>query len=756
MNKNLKHIVAFLLTFVMVFASVPLSGTDFSVFGQGTVAAAAKEHKHKKVTTVKKATLSKNGQITVKCSSCGKTISKKTVSKIASVKLSKTSLTYSGKALKPSVTVKDSAKKTLKLGKDYTVTYKNNKTPGKATVTVTFKGNYSGTKTLSFTIVPTLSVKKTSSSLSLSWTKVPDAKTYKVSLYNGKKLVKTVSTSKTSAKFTKLQSLKSYKVAFKAVNKKNKNVLSAEYSVKTDSKAVTVQLSDYLETLDPAFSTSTADNNMILTLFEPLLIVDKNGKVKPGQAKSYKVSKDGLTWTFTMRDGLKWSDGSALNAKDFEYSFKRLADVEIGAPYSGIVLEMIDGYYQAIGEPNSEGKATTTPNKNKLNVKASKDGKTLTVKLSYPCSYFDRIVAMAALCPVKKSVVEKYYNAWTFKAKTFVSNGPYIFESRNDNKVVFKKNPNYVGGWDSEKIVAEKLNFLLADADASYTAYSTNSAQLILNVPYEELEDLKKKSDFKKSAISGTYYINMNLSKAPFNNKLVRKALSLAIDREYISNVLMQGTYLPSYNLIGQGVADGNNMFLDTAKKMNGGKTYISSDYKSNLAEAKAALAKAGYPNGKGLPAITYSTNDAGYHFAIAEYLSETYRSLGITLNVKEVDWSDAVSDRREGNYDMSRNGWILDYNDAFGFLSTFHSQSWNNDGKYNSKSFDKAIDDAAGATSYSAHSKALHEAEKILMNDYAVIPVATYCDTWLQKPALKGVWHSAEGYFYLQYAYLA
>ena len=151
---------------------------------------------------------------------------------------------------------------------------------------------------------------------------------------------------------------------------------------------------------------------MLVTLFETLLIIDENLEVQPGQAESYTVSEDGLTWTFTMRDGLKWSDGSELNAKDFEYSFKRLADVNLAAPYGETVIGMVDGYTAAIGNPDKEGNTTTEPDVELLNVKASEDGKTLTIVLSYPCSYFDKLVAFGTMSPVQKATVETNGDSW--------------------------------------------------------------------------------------------------------------------------------------------------------------------------------------------------------------------------------------------------------------------------------------------------------------------------------------------------------
>lgn len=519
---------------------------------------------------------------------------------------------------------------------------------------------------------------------------------------------------------------------------------------KKKADGITVQIGPNPETLDPALNSAVDGGNMLITLFETLLIIDQDNKVQPGQAEKYEVSPDGLTWTFTMRDGLKWSDGTELNAKDFEYTFKRIADTNVAAPYAETVIGMIEGYKDAIDSKNPE----------KLNVKASDDGKTLTIKLAYPCSYFDKIVAFGTMSPVQKATVEKNGDSWATKPETYVCNGPYtITEWTPSEKIVCKKNENYKGGWDSSKIVNDKLTFLLLeDSSASYTAYTGGTAQLIKDVPTEEIPTLKKdkKDEFNVDPILGTYYLSMNLNKAPFNNKNVRKALSLAIDRDYVANTVMQGTYTPAYNYVGTGVDDvDTGKFLENSKAANGGKTYISEDYKANLEEAKKALAEAGYPEGKGFPTITYSTNDTGYHKALAEYLQQVYKDLGITMNIDIVDWSSFTPKRRAGEYEMARNGWVMDYNDASNMIELFVSSNGNNDGKYNNPAFDKAMNDSKVADK-TAHFAALHEAEKIVSEDYGFIPVAYYNDFWLQSTSLKGTWHSPYGYWYLQYAYLA
>ena len=518
----------------------------------------------------------------------------------------------------------------------------------------------------------------------------------------------------------------------------------------------TVQYGPNPETLDPALNSSIDGANTLITVFEPLLLIDENNEVIPGQAESYTVSDDGLVWTFTMRDGLKWSDGSDLTAKDFEYSFKRLAAPDTAAPYAETVVGMIDGYEDAIGNPDADGNTTTEPDFDALNVVASEDGKTLTVTLSYPCAYFDKLAAFAAMSPVQQATVEANGDAWCTAPDTYVCNGPYyISEWVPSERIVLTKNPNYVGGWDSSKIVSDTITLLLLeDSSAVYAAYNSGEAQLVKDVPTDEIPSLTKAEDggdFYVDTILGTYYISLNDQKEPFTDPNVRKALSLAIDRDYVANTIMQGTYTPAYNLVGPGIVDESGMFYDNA---NDGKTYISDDYEANLEAAKQALADAGYPNGEGFPTIEYSTNDAGYHTPVAEYLQQAWGELGITVNINKVEWASFTPLRRAGDYDASRNGWVMDYNDPSNMLELFTTSNGNNDGKYSNPEFDAAIE-ASKVADKSVHFQKLHEAEDILMEDAGAIPVAYYTDFWLQSPSLKGTWHSPYGYWYLQYGYV-
>ena len=511
----------------------------------------------------------------------------------------------------------------------------------------------------------------------------------------------------------------------------------------TNTAGFTVQYGSNPETLDPALNSAIDGANTVITIFEPLLLINENNEVIGGQAESWEASEDGLTWTFTMRDGLKWSDGTDLNAKDFEYSFKRMANPDTAAPYAETCLGMIDGFDAAqAGDPDA------------LNVKASDDGKTLTIVLSYPCSYFDKMAAFASMSPVQQATVEANGDAWCTSAETFVSNGPYmITEWTPSERIVLSKNPNYVGGWDNSKIVSDSITLLLLeDSSASYAAYNSGEAVLIKDVPTDEIPSLTKAEDggdFYVDTILGTYYVSLNLQHDAFKDAKVRKALSLAIDRDYVANTIMQGTYSTADSIVGPGIVDENGYFHD-----NGNAPYISADYEANMAEAKKLLEEAGYPNGEGYPTIEYSTNDSGYHVPLAEYLQQVWGDLGITLTISKMEWSAFTAARRAGEYDVARNGWVMDYNDPSNMLDLFCTGNGNNDGKYSNADFDAAIDASRVADS-AEHFAQLHKAEDILMEDMGCLPIAYYNDYWLQSPTLKGTWHSPYGYWYLQYGYI-
>ena len=513
-------------------------------------------------------------------------------------------------------------------------------------------------------------------------------------------------------------------------------------SADSGEKILSVQIGPNPETIDPALNSTVDGGKMLLHAFECLLTIDQEGQVAEGQAEKWESSDDGLTWTFQLRDGLKWSDGSDLTANDFVYSWKRVCDPNVASPYVDTVLSMVEGFDEAVaGDLDA------------LQVEAT-DDKTLVVKLSAPCTFFDKLAAFATLSPVQQATVEANGDKWATAPETYISNGPfYIAEWVPSSYLLMRKNENY---WNKDAVKLDGIRFnLIEDANAAYSAYKTGEILMIKDVPTEEIPSLRENDDFYVEPIIGTYYLSLNLNREPFNDPKVRKAMSLAIDREYVAGTLMQGTYSAAGNFIGPGWLDTDGSeFMENA---NGGQPYMdNSDYEANLEEAKQLLADAGYPNGEGLPSLKYSTNDIAYHKVVAEYLQQAWADIGMDIQVEIVEWASFTPLRRNGDFDSSRNGWVGDYSDPSNMLDVLFSSNGNNDGKYNNADYDAAMKEARKTIDPEKRSAALHKAEDILMEDMGCIPIAYYNDFWLQSSKVTGSWHSVFGYWHFMYADIA
>lgn len=528
-------------------------------------------------------------------------------------------------------------------------------------------------------------------------------------------------------------------LCFSACGKESKESGNEQGAGGKGVKELAVQIGPDPETIDPALSTAVDANNMMLHNFECLLVVDKDGELAPGQAESWETSKDGLTWTFHLRDGLKWCDGTDLTAEDFVYSWKRVCDPKVASPYSETVLGVVKGYKEAI-KGNLDALCVSAPDK-----------KTFVVELAQPCTYFGSLAAFSTLSPVQKATIDKNGDSWAVTPEYYISNGAfYVSEWVPGSHIMMTKNPYY---WNKDAVKLEKLKFvLMEDSNASYSAFKTGDVSMVKDVPTEEIPKLQGNEEFYIEPIIGTYYVSLNDKLDTFKDARVRKALSLAIDRNYLANTLMQGTYSPAGNLLGPGWTDTDGN--DFVKNSNNGAEYIKTDdFANNLEEAKSLMKEAGYPDGKGFPKISYSTNEAGYHRAVAEYLQQAWAALGVQLEVNIVEWSSFTPMRRAGEYQVARNGWVGDYSDPSNILDLFCTSNGNNDGKYSNPDYDKVMEEARKTIDVKERSAALHKAEDILMDDMGCIPLAYYNDFWLQSKKITGSWHSVYGYWYFMYA---
>lgn len=503
-----------------------------------------------------------------------------------------------------------------------------------------------------------------------------------------------------------------------------------------------VQVGPDPETIDPALNSAADSANMIMHAFETLLIVDKDNKIVPGQAESYEVSDDGLTYTFHLRDGLKWSDGTPLTANDFVFSWKRLSDPNVAAPYGEDMLGYVKGYQEAAAG-NIDALGVSAP-----------DDKTFVVELSVPCVYFIKIVTHATMVPVQKTSVEANGEQWSLKPETYISNGPLkMIEWVPGSHVTFAKNDNY---WNADKVTINTLKFvLMEDANAAYSAYRTGEVAMIKDVPTEEIPSLQGNEEFHVAPNVGVSYLDFNNQKEPFTNSDVRKALSLAIDRDYVSNTVMQGIGAPAGNFVPQGVSDAESgtYFEDVTRKNNGGDFFNIKNHEEDLKKAKELLAKAGYPDGKGFPVVEYMTNDAGHNKAVAEYLQNCWKELGINMDIKIVEWGTFAPTRRAGDYLTARDAWSLDYDDPSNLLNLLKSTSGNNSAQYKNPELDKLLDEANATLDVKEHYAKLHEAENMILEDAAIAPLNYRNEFWLQNSKLKGTWYSPFGYWFFQYA---
>ena len=453
-----------------------------------------------------------------------------------------------------------------------------------------------------------------------------------------------------------------------------------QYAEVEGSDTLRLNLSSEPDKLDPALNSSVDGACLASASFGGLYTYDAEGQTVPNFATGYEVSEDGLTYTFTMREGLKWSDGSDLTAKDFEYSWKRAAAPETAADYS-YMLNGIKGY------PDN------------LAVAASEDGTTLTVELEAPCAYMLDLMAFPTFFAVNQACVEaadgweENPGAWALEAG-FVCSGPFMLSEWTHNEsMVYVKNPNW---WDADNVKLEKLEFMLsADDTAIYAAYQAGDVDFIDGLPTDEVQNLKDSPEFHVVDELGTYYVSFNVKSKLFDGMTVeqaaamRKAISKLIDREYIIETVGQTEQKPANAFIPEGMMDGNGGVFkvnDDAYTYPDEETVGYYNFEVDVEGAIELLKEAGFEfDGDMLAAsnpisIEYLTNESSGHVAIAECIQQDLAAVGIEMTIRTCDWNVFLNDRKAGNFDMARNGWIADFNDPINMLEMWTTDSGNND----------------------------------------------------------------------------
>ena len=584
------------------------------------------------------------------------------------------------------------------------------------------------------------------------------------------------------------------------------------------STGMSVCLASEPDTIDPALNSAVDGATLIAHLFQGLSkwAQDKDGGlvIVADAAKELVApveNADGtVTYTYTLRDGLKWSDGKEVKASDFVYAWNRAASFDLGADY-GYMFEVVKGYdamteAKDSGEKDKDGEpiyVAANPDA-KLDAVADDAAKTITVTLSSPVSYWNELLAFPTYFPVREDVVKD--EAWATEAATYVCNGPYTITKWNhDSVIVLEKNANFV---DADQIKMDVINFYLSDdANNMLANFKNGSWQLIDDVPTNEMATLKKDypNEYVVAGQIGTYYVcwNINFEILPEGKitgdkvadekarQEIRNALSLVFDRNYIVKEIGQADQVPASSFVAMGMteADGKTEFYKTANKA-AGNSYIgyynvdASAMESNVAAAKAVLDKyyAKGDDGKytDFPALEYLYNTSEGHKAIGEYLAAALDKLGIKMNLTNQEWNTFLNTRKNGDYGIARNGWLADYNDPICFLDMWTTGSGNNDvqfGKgasadlkmYNldltaygydvkvengtwAETYDVLISRIKGCTDNAKRMQMMHVAEDMLMATGCIVPLYYYTDVYMIDDSVSGFFSNPLGYKYFMY----
>lgn len=456
---------------------------------------------------------------------------------------------------------------------------------------------------------------------------------------------------------------------------------------KTPDNTLSLQIASEPNKLDPALNSTVDGACLAILAFSGLVTYDAEGQLVPELTESYEMSEDGMTYTFTLRDGLKWSDGEDLNAEDVVYSWNRLANPETGADYAYLTS------------------AIATKEDGTLDIEASEDGKTFTVNLNAPCAYFLDLCAFPAFYPVPQQNVESAEGAaenpgaWCVESG-FVTSGPMTCtEWKHNESMTYEKNPNY---FRADEVSLEKIQFMLSSDDtAIWNAFEDGSLQFIDTIATDMMATAKEKEEYHNIPTLGTYYAGFNVNSELFAGKTVqqaadmRKAMTLLIDRQYIVDTIAQADQEIANTFIPTGMFDGNG---GEFRVNDDAYTYPMEDvvgyfdpsvdaYEANLEEARKLLEGAGYQfDESGMLSadtpisMTYLTNDSEGNVKIGESIQQDFAAIGINVTVETREWSVFLDERKQGKFDFCREGWLADYNDPINMLEMWETESGNND----------------------------------------------------------------------------
>ncbi|WBM72561.1 ABC transporter substrate-binding protein [Buttiauxella sp. WJP83] len=478
-------------------------------------------------------------------------------------------------------------------------------------------------------------------------------------------------------------------------------------------------IKDEPASLDPVKAVGLPEIQVIRDLFEGLVNQNEKGQLEPGVATKWQ-SNDNRSWTFTLRDDARWSDGTPVTAQDFVYSWQRLVDPKNTSPFAWFAALAGINNAQAI----IDGKMPA----DKLGVTAV-DAKTLRIQLDKPVPYFPNLTANFSFYPVPKAVVEKFGNDWT-KPGNLVGNGAYTLKDRVVNeKLVAVQNKNY---WDNSKTVITQVTFVPINQESSATKrYLAGDIDITESFPKTLYQKLLK--DIPGQVYTppqlGTYYYAFNTQKGPTADARVRLALSMTIDRHIMADKVLGTGEKPAWRFTPD-VTAGFKPEPSPFEQM--------SQEEAN-AQAKTLLRAAGYGPNKPLNlTLLYNTSENHQKIAIA-VASMWKKNLGVDVKLQNQEWKTYIDSRNTGNFDVIRASWVGDYNEPSTFLSLLTSTHSGNIARFNSPEYDKLMQQASQETTDAARNKDYNQAERIIQEQAPIAPIYQYTNGRLIKPWLKG-----------------
>jgi len=487
-----------------------------------------------------------------------------------------------------------------------------------------------------------------------------------------------------------------------------------------------------VQTLDPATVTGVPEGRAIRMLFEGLIVSHPETlEPLPGGAERWEVSEDGLEYTFHLRKGARWSNGDALKAADYLWSFERFLDARTAAKYA-YMLWYVKGA-EAFTTEIEDGKPKHSFDT--VGIEAV-DEFTLRITLNAPTPFFLELMAFYPTFPVNRRNIEEakemFPDSWRHKwlrPENIVCNGPYVVDFRRVNdRIRFRKNPLY---WDADNIAFETVDLIAVESyTTSLNLYLTGECQWIDVPPATVIQELMPREDFNPIPYLGTYFYRVNVNKPPLDDKRVRRALSLTIPRAAICESVTKAGQVPAYALVPPGMAG------YTSAEMPHGATY-----EEDVKEAKRLMAEAGYgAGGKTFPTIEVHYNTAESHSQIAIVIADAWtKYLGINAKLLNQEWKVYLDTQSTINYDVSRSAWIGDYADPNNYVDLFVTGGENNKTGWGNAEYDALVRQAAAELDPARRMGILQSAEAILMDELAVLPIYYYVTQSVYTPRLGG-----------------